>query len=301
MTIRTADDLLTFAAEHGICQSELAQALGVGQPTITEAKQGKRWKRGIPERLHERLDAWAEQVAGLGACATDDINLNHDDDSVACADTADPAKRARQRDPSQNTGPTGDPDESAGDEDRQDIQPDTFELLDAAPERISRPLGLVGGNAYAVTWIHTRRTIHRDKDGNKLETPRQVTAKVRVVIDGKGQMYASAPVPGCTGPSKLGLDVTCDDPVPDRSAWSGKGVLRYREGERSSPAKVFSDLKAVVGHFMSFEYSFAPQEQMEELIACEVIGTYMLQAFNLKRAVEPLGRRNSRADAVHRT
>lgn len=131
-----------------------------------------------------------------------------------------------------------------------------------------------------MTWIHTRRTIHRDEDGNRLETPRQVTTKVRVVLDARGRMYASEPVPGCTGLSKLGVDVTCDDPVPDRSAWSGKGVARYCKGDRPSPADVFKAVKTVVGHFMSFEYSFAPQEQMEELIACKVIGTYMLPAFN---------------------
>ena len=70
MSIRTTHDLLSFAKQHGVSQAELAQALGITRQAVTNAKAGRTWKKGIPEHLHERLDAWVERTreAGLG-CA----------------------------------------------------------------------------------------------------------------------------------------------------------------------------------------------------------------------------------------
>ena len=91
----------------------------------------------------------------------------------------------------------------------------------------------------------------------------------------------------------LGLDVRLPEiPLNDR-LWSATAVKAYRIGERPDPAKVFSQIVDVVNRFIDFDHSFAEQQAMGELVACYIISTWFLDAFNVIGFLWPNGERGS--------
>ena len=140
------------------------------------------------------------------------------------------------------------------------------EMLDFAPASVCRPLCLVDGHGYAVTWVHL--------DNGQ---------RACLVVRDDGETFSEAKIAVVNDLDELGLTVhfaEAESP-PDSRIWSGAGVRRYQKGERPNPATVFARLIDVVGTFLDFERGLAPQQQMAEMIACYVMASYLLDAFDV--------------------
>src|SRR5262245_27766687 len=153
--------------------------------------------------------------------------------------------------------------------------PPTVELLLQPPETIRRPLCIVGQHAYAAAWVHvsvteTLATDPKTGEVTLYNPPRVRTEPVLVVVRDDGTAFGAGAAlpPGVRPAEELGVQVRLPmEPHPART-WSGAGVQRYLDGVRPPPAEVFRQVAEVVGRFMDFKRSFAPQEVMCELISC---------------------------------
>src|SRR5262249_36766366 len=112
---------------------------------------------------------------------------------------------------------------------------------------------------------------------------------VLVIVTGDGRCYAEAKIPNACDLAALGMPVCLPSvPRPDR-CWSGAGVKRFLAGGRPNPADVFGRVKSVVDRFLDFGRSLAPQETACEMVACYVLGTYLLDAFHVVGYLWPNG------------
>lgn len=171
------------------------------------------------------------------------------------------------------------------------------EIMDDSPACISRPLCLVGGYAYAATWIWTRQTIRRtvDKRGN-VEThdpPIERNDQTLVVIRGDGQVFTDEAIKGARLRSELGVNVHLPETPPAHRLWSGAGVKRFMTGERPDAADVFRRIVDIVGRFIDFNRSLADQETMCDLVGCYILATYLLDGFNVIGYLWPNGDRGT--------
>jgi hypothetical protein len=149
------------------------------------------------------------------------------------------------------------------------------EILDVSPETIRRPLSLVGGRAYAASWVSVR-----------LGEEDSIAA---VILRDDGQLFADVPVPDATALRELGVKIDLPHvPDPDRIL-SGAGVKRFMAGERCDPGEVFARVKAIVTHYMDFDRSLGTQSELVELSALYVLTTYLLDAFNVVGYLWPNG------------
>jgi hypothetical protein len=175
----------------------------------------------------------------------------------------------------------------------------SIEVLDAYPETVSRPLCLVGDHAYAAAWLPISQTIHETTDAAtgqriRLDPPRTEINVQRVIVRSDGQAYGDAPLAGCLPLGSLGTTVSLPTQIEDRHAWSGAGVKRYLGGERPQPCEVFERLVSVVDHFMDFRRSLTKsQRTMCEMVACYVLGTWLLDAFDVFGYLWPSGDKGS--------
>jgi hypothetical protein len=169
----------------------------------------------------------------------------------------------------------------------------TVELLDAAPDVIRRPLSLVGDHAYAASWLHAQRTVSQKVDDAgaivTYDPPRVETSHVLVVVRDDGQAFTDTTVPDARPLAELGVEVRLPSPVPSRSGWSGAGVKRFLKGERPDVADVFRRVTFVVDYHIDFGRSLADQTSMCELVACYVLGSYLLDAFDVVGYLWPNG------------
>ncbi|HEX9592447.1 MAG TPA: bifunctional DNA primase/polymerase, partial [bacterium] len=182
---------------------------------------------------------------------------------------------------------------------------DSVEILDAAPASLTRPLCLVGGHAYAATWLHMEHLIRtsEDKAGNTVthDPPRKETRQNLVVVRDDGKLFTNERLPDSEPLAALKLTVHLEE-IPQPSAlWSGKGVKRYMKGERPAPADVFKRVVAVVDRFMDFDRSLAPQRTMAEMVACYILATYILEALNVAGYLWPRGEPGSGKTHLLRT
>jgi hypothetical protein len=169
-----------------------------------------------------------------------------------------------------------------------------LELLDSAPQMIRRPLGLVGGRSYAAAWLSQQRTISRSVDRNsgavtEHDPPLVSTEDVLLIVAQNGQCYAETCVAGARPLAELGPQVRLPTTPPPDRGWSGAGVKRYLSGERPDPAEVFGRVAEAVDRFIDFNRSFAPQPVMCEMVACYILATYLLDAFNVVGYLWPNG------------
>lgn len=152
-----------------------------------------------------------------------------------------------------------------------------IELLDEAPEMLSKPLCLVGNYAYAATWLWTKRTITESMN-KKGEIIRHNPAKVTkgrelFIIRSDGQVFE----PGHL--DELGLEIKLPDIPQDNKLWSTQGVQVFRSGRRPDYADVFTRVASVFNRFIDFAHSFAKQPVMCELSACASLVTWLADAF----------------------
>ena len=175
------------------------------------------------------------------------------------------------------------------------LHPDTtIELLDAPPPVMRRPLALIDGHAYAAAWLYTRTTTtqRRDKDGALVtcDPPLVETGLRLFVVRDDGLTFG----PGADHPlDALGLDVILPEMPPPSRAWSTHGVKAYRAGRRPAPPDVLNRIADVVTRFVDFDHSLADQRTMAELVACYVLATWLLDAFNVAGYLWSSGERGS--------
>jgi hypothetical protein len=171
----------------------------------------------------------------------------------------------------------------------------TAELLDKQPHEIRRPLSLLGDHAFTAAWCKVRTTTTRSVNPKTAEVTDHNPPVIRiqerlVIVTDEGRLYADGDgVPGALPFAELGLPVQLPTTIPPGRGWSGAGVKRYVAGDRPAPAEVFARVVAVVDRFIDFDRSLAPQSIMCELIACAILATYFLEAFNVVGYLWPNG------------
>ena len=159
--------------------------------------------------------------------------------------------------------------------------PDRVVLLDSAPLTITRPLSLLAGRSYAAAWIYvqTTKTEAFNKAGEvvRIDPPIQTTGQHLFIIRDDGLIFG----PGGDRPlDALDLQVHLPEIPPDGKTWRKPGVMSYHRGERPDPKDVFERLTAIVDYFIDFDRSLADQSVLAELVACYILSTWFLDAFN---------------------
>src|SRR5262249_52012356 len=175
------------------------------------------------------------------------------------------------------------------------------EVLDTGPAIIRRPLCLIAGQAYAAAWLHVQTTISKQVNRQTGEVtifdPPQVRSEpVFAIVRDDGRIYCDAPsFPEALPIVQLGLTVVLPAGLPPDRCWSGAGVRRFLSKERLDPADVFRRVVAVADRFVDFAWSLTkkPQEIMPEMVACYVLGTYLLDAFHVTGYLWPNGDRGT--------
>lgn len=170
----------------------------------------------------------------------------------------------------------------------------TIELLDEPSPIITRPLCLIGKYAYATTWLPVRMTRREgvDKEGNLLiHKPPLVEEKLSLfIIRNDGQVFGEVSDGRTTRPlNELGLTANFHEIVPVEKRWSTRGVRAYIQGQRPNPVDTFLKIVDVVNRFIDFDRSMGDQQSMAEMIACFVLATYLLDAFNVIGFLWPNG------------
>ncbi len=160
-----------------------------------------------------------------------------------------------------------------------------IELLDETPATISRPLALVGGHAYAATWLPVRETRHetQNKRGEIIRhDPPLVELKQSLYIIRDDGAIFSEGHDACVNPlDTMGPAVHLPELPPPHRLWSTRGMKSYRAGQRPNPADVFNRVTDVVDRLIDFNRSLAGQRTMAEMIGCYILATWFLDAFNV--------------------
>ena len=93
--------------------------------------------------------------------------------------------------------------------------------------------------------------------------------------------------------SEIGLSTNFHEIVPVEKRWSTRGVRAYIQGQRPNPVDTFAKIVAVINRFLDFDRSLGDQQSMAELIGCYIMGTYLLDAFNVIGFLWPNGEAGS--------
>jgi hypothetical protein len=163
-------------------------------------------------------------------------------------------------------------------------------LLDDAPLTIRRPLSIIGEHSYAAAWIYIEKTETEgmDKSGNIVYyNPARVTnEKALFIVRDDGRIYG----PGADDPiDALGVTVYLPEaPFPDH-LWRKASVLAYHGGARPAADDVFGRIHDCILRFMDFDSSLGDPGAMCDLVACYIIATWFLDAFNVIGFLWPNG------------
>ena len=158
--------------------------------------------------------------------------------------------------------------------------PPILSIIEEEPPMITRPLCLINGKAYATVWRKVEEKSDHGKDDNgniiPLEKPEIKINERILVIREDGQIFGlKKPI------DDLGFEIhLVEKPVPSKT-WSAKGVNKYIAGYRPTPKDVCDRIIQVIDHFIDFNRSLSDQRTMCELIACWIIATWFLDAFNV--------------------
>ncbi len=159
-----------------------------------------------------------------------------------------------------------------------------IEILDAAPPVMRRPLALIAGHTYAAVWLYVR--VSDPAQSSHLEP----THLQRFILRDDGALFGAG---GDTPLQDLEIDVALPETPEQSRTWSAAGVKAYRAGARPHPVQVFQQIAAVVNRFVDFDRSLAGQQTMAELVACYVLATWFLPAFDVVGYLWVTGERGS--------
>lgn len=172
--------------------------------------------------------------------------------------------------------------------------PPQVELLDCAPSVIRKPLTLINGRAYAAIWpyVQVTQTEALDKDGNiiRFDEPKIHSEQRLLIFRDDGMTFGDG---GFEPMKTLGMEVNLPEIPPNDRLWSSPAIKAFRNKERPIPSDVFSRIGDVVSRFIDFDHSLADQKTMSELVACYIMATWFLDAFNVIGFLWPTGERGS--------
>jgi len=77
--------------------------------------------------------------------------------------------------------------------------------------------------------------------------------------------------------------------IPVEKRWSTRGVRSFVRGKNPDPIDTFQQVVDVVNRFLDFDHSLGDQQAMAELVACYIMATYLLDAFNVIGFLWPNG------------
>nr|MDQ3831382.1 DUF3854 domain-containing protein [Candidatus Tectomicrobia bacterium] len=169
-------------------------------------------------------------------------------------------------------------------------------LLQDLPKQMRRPLSLIDGHAYAAAWIPYRREITESLVKGEVirhDPPLVQTGRALLVMRDDGVLFGELEDPQIHPMAGLGLDVRLPEIPKDVRLWSTRGLTAYLRGIRPEPKDVFGRLVAINDHFLDFDRSLAPQQTMCEMLACQDLGTWFLDAFNVIGYLWPNGEKGS--------
>lgn len=171
--------------------------------------------------------------------------------------------------------------------------PAQVELLEVAPATIDRPLSLLDGKAHAAIWPHVKITIREtnDKSGEivRHNPPIEKTERRMMIVRSDGAIFGDDQ----RDLSEIGAEIHLPEIPRPEKLWSTPGVKRFLQGQRPKPADVFKQICDVVDRFIDFDKSLTDQRGMCELVACYILATWYLEAFNVIGYVWPNGERGS--------
>jgi hypothetical protein len=93
--------------------------------------------------------------------------------------------------------------------------------------------------------------------------------------------------------SDLPFDVVLKEIPPADKLWSSTSAKAFAKAELANPCEVFKQVVDVVDRFIDFDRSLAPQRTMAELVACCILSTWFLEAFNVIGFLWPSGESGS--------
>jgi len=168
------------------------------------------------------------------------------------------------------------------------------DILEEAPQVIRRPMTLHSDHAYAATWLYVKKTITEKLDASGqiilLPEPEVIHTQELYVLRDDGVLFG----PGADQElDDLGVEVALPEIPQAHKLWSKAGVMRYRAGQHPDPLDVFSRVVRTIDTFIDFSRSLADQESMAELVACYVLHTYLLDAFQVTSFLWPNGDRGA--------
>lgn len=173
--------------------------------------------------------------------------------------------------------------------------PPVVELLDAPPLSIRRPLSLADGIAYAAAWpfVKTTRTETKDSKTGQIikHDPPLVTQEQRlIIVRNDGATFGEG---GKYSLEELGFGVHLSDIPPQEKLWRSSSVRAYAQGQRLEPSGVFNRIVETIDRFIDFDKSIASQREMCEFIACYILSSWFLDAFNVAGFLWPNGQAGS--------
>jgi hypothetical protein len=173
--------------------------------------------------------------------------------------------------------------------------PPIIELMDAPPTLLRRPVALLDGKAYVAAWPFVKITRSETKDpktGHIIKhNPPLIEQEQRlIVIRSDGATFGEG---GKYPFTDLGFGVALPEIPPQEKLWRSLAIRAYVQGQRPDPKVVFERVRDVVDRFIDFDKSIACQVEMCEFIACYIIASWFLDAFNIAGFVWPNGEKGS--------
>lgn len=163
------------------------------------------------------------------------------------------------------------------------------EILDSAPLKIQKPLSLIENHAYAATWLYARARAGQENDSVSGVTSVTGAELRRYILRDEGTVYGE----GFEDLDRAGIEVNLPEIPKLDKLLSASGFRSYVNGERVEPRDVFNRVVQTINRFVDFNHSLADQQTMCELIACYVLATWFLDAFNVIGYLWPNGVRGS--------
>jgi hypothetical protein len=160
--------------------------------------------------------------------------------------------------------------------------PPVFELLDASPEEMRRPLQIIGDHAFAATWLHIRKKVSESQDENgniiKHNPPKETVTYELIVLRDNGTIFGYGQKHSL---DSLEFNVVLPEIPPKNRLLNAKAVTQFQNRKLPDALNVFERVKKNYDYFLDFNRSLADQETMCELSACYVLSTWFLDAFNV--------------------